>query len=102
MGRGLSLPATSTTPTNIRMKLTDGITLALAVVTFLAMAEARKSRGSSRGKGSSVFGKKSKGGKSSFGKKVVGGALVGAGAYAGYKATKAAAKFATLPFRASL
>ena len=28
-----------------RMKLTDGITLALAVVTFLAMVEARKSRG---------------------------------------------------------
>merc|ERR1712192_308881 len=40
--------------------------------------------------------------RSSFGRKLVGGALVGAGAYAGYKATKAAAKFATLPFRADL
>merc|ERR1719184_535950 len=82
------------------------LTLALAaVITLLAVVEGGKKWRGSRSRRTTSFGFGKSTGKSrrsSFGRKLVGGALVGAGAYAGYKATKAAAKFATLPFRADL
>jgi len=85
------------------------VILALAVtVALLAVVEGRRrggggSRGVSWGgsrRVSSGIGKGSR--RSSYGRKIAKGAVIGAGAYAGYKVAKAATKFATLPFKHSL
>jgi len=80
------------------------VTLALAAATFLATVEAGKSRSRRSSLGSTSIGKPRSTSlgkpRTSIGKKLAGGALIGAGAYVGYKAAKATAKFATLPFRA--
>merc|ERR1711962_898926 len=86
------------------------VILALAVTgALLAVVEGRR-RGSGGSRGvsswggsrrvSSGIGKGSR--RSSYGRKIAKAAVIGAGAYAGYKVAKAATKFATLPFKHTL